>query len=307
MNNIKLSLVYGIFGLIINYLVLVYGLPYIFPKVYKYKASADKLKINKVSIPLTIGSCNFDSSKIEINTSNPDKSGYVHLPKSNNLKGGAQFSYSMWLDMKSNTPMKVSDNIIFLKGSLRKGFVTPQTSAQSDILTKCPMVKFVPKSTDIIFPELEISFNTLKHPDNSIFLDEEIFTMIQSSIGNPRWFLLSITFQDYFDFTDSEMGIQIQCFINDHLVKTQTIKNDSIRINNGNFFLTPNNDDDEGDPDSFYADLTYHNFALDVIDIQKIYENGVSNSAGCITAKKTSNDAQEKYQALGQYNYLNQI
>ena len=200
MKNIKLSLVYGIFGLIINYLVLVYGLPYIFPKVYRYKASADKLKINKVSIPLTIGSCNFDSSKIEINTSNPDKSGYVHLPKSNNLKGGAQFSYSMWIDMKSNTPMKVSDNIIFLRGSLRKGFLTPNTLSQSDILTKCPMIKFAPKSTDIIFPELEISFNTLKEPNNSVLLDEEIFTMIQSSIGNPRWFLLSITFQDYFDF-----------------------------------------------------------------------------------------------------------
>ena len=102
------------------------------------------------------------------------------------------------------------------------------------------------------------------------------------------------------------MGVQVQCYINDNLVKTQSIKNDSIKINHGNIFLTPN-EDDYGDADSFYADITYHNFALDVIDIQKIYDNGVSSNSGCVTAKTSSNELQNKYQRLGQTNYLTQI
>lgn len=299
------NIVFIIVGIIINILTLKYGMKFIFPHLTKMETITNKLQVTKQSVSLISGKCNFGSSKTEINTSNPDKPAFVWLPDSNNLKGGAQFTYSFWLNLKANTQLE--DKIIFTRGSM----VQDKTSDPPTYVSKCPMVRI--NSNSSRFPELEISYNTLGKIDNYITLTEDIFNMIVSTSRNPKWFLISMTFQDYVDFSDSEHGVQIQIFINDHLVKTEVIKNDSLKLNYGNVIITPHTNDGDmdattSDQESFYSDLVYHNYALDIIDIQNLYYKGLSDTAGCITARDTSTaNISTAYQQLSLHNNLNQI
>jgi|TARA_Y100000389_G_scaffold105527_1_gene102420 hypothetical protein len=294
-----------IVGIIINLIVLKYGMKLIFPRLTKMRKITNKLEVSKQSVQLVSGKCNFGSSKTEINTSNPEKPAFVWLPDSNNLKGGAQLSYTFWLNLKSNTQLQ--DKIIFTRGSM----IQDNTIDPPTYISKCPMVRI--NSHTSRFPELEISYNTLAKIDNYIELKEEIFNMIVSTSKNPKWFLISITFQDYIDFSDSEHGIQVQVFINDHLVKTVINKNDSLKLNYGNVIITPHTNEGEmdetsSDQESFYSDITYHNYALDILDIQNLYYQGMSNTAGCITARDTAaENISTAYQQLSLHNNLNQI
>ena len=97
--DVKSAFLYSSIAIIINYISLRYLVPFLFPEVYKYAKFKNKLLTEKVSIPLVKGACSFTSAETEVNTSNPEKSEYVYLPDSNNLKGGAQFSYSFWLKL----------------------------------------------------------------------------------------------------------------------------------------------------------------------------------------------------------------
>jgi hypothetical protein len=121
--------------------------------------------------------------------------------------------------------------------------------------------------------------------------------------------MITITFQDYVDFSNAEKGIQIQNFINDNLVSTKVIKNDTLKTNNGNVFLTPSftdNDTQEVDGESFYSDMTYFNYALDIIEIENIYKRGITDASGqCVTAKYSSKEnTKDYYHKLSMNNYL---
>ena len=303
--DIKIATVYGIIGLIIDYIVINFGIPYIFPQVTKYNMHKNKLETTIVSVPITSGSCNFDTSMVEINTTNPYSYGFVYMPLSNNMKGGAQFSYSFWLDVKSNSTA-LKNKVIFYKGLPQKALVAQTNSLPLNV---CPLVKFGDLNTNDAEHSsyLEIIFNTRNNPHEKIVLDNNVFNLTKSTNSNPRWFLVTITFQDYIDFSNAEKGIQIQSFINDNLVNTHVIKNDSLKFNKGNVFITPNMDTSNyrQSTNSYYADITYHNYALDIIDIERIYQNGVSNEYGCLTAKynKTEN-MKNAYHRLSMYNYL---
>ena len=302
-----IALLMGVIGIIINYLVINFGIPLAFPVVYKFSKMKNRLDVSNVSIPLTLGSCNFYSSSTEINTSNPFKDGFVFMPNSNNLKGGSQFSYSFWLDIKSADQNKLSNINIFMRGNknLSKGLLKDIFEEKNKYpLTVCPLVKFAKdqSSNDHL---LDIVFNTAKNPHTVVSIEHSAYNKIKSTNSNPRWFLISIVIQDYIDFSNSEKGIQIQNFINDNLVSTKIIKNDSLKLNNGNVYLTPNNEDDNDRGSSFYSDLTYYNYALDIINIQKIYDMGISDSStGCVTAKYTSNKKKDYYHTLGMSSYI---
>ena len=302
-------LLMGVTGIIISYLVINFGIPLAFPIVYKFSKMKNRLEISNVSIPLTMGSCNFDSSSTEINTSNPFKDGFVFMPNSNNLKGGSQFSYSFWLDIKSTFTSQLSDLNIFMRGNrtLDKGLINVINDNKNKYpLTVCPLVKFANFSNNNDVHLLDVVFNTAKNPHTVVSIDGDAYKKITSTNSNPRWFLITIVIQDYIDFSNAEKGIQVQNFINDNLVSTKIIKNDSLKLNNGNIYLTPNdnsNDIDRGS--SFYSDLTYYNYALDIIDIQKIYDMGISeNSTGCVTAKYTSKNKTDYYHTLGMSSYI---
>ena len=310
------SLLAGVIGIIINYTVINYGIPMVFPSVYSFNSIKHKLDISKVAVPLTIGSCNFDSSTLALNTSNPYKDGFIFMPNSNNLKGGSQFSYTFWLDIKSGYAKHLNNVNIFMRGNknIKTGVLNiDQTTSQKNTipLVVCPLVKFSKLKNDgsddrVNF--LEIFFNTLKNPHNKIVINEDVYKFITSSNSNPKWFLVTITFQDYVDFSNAEKGIQIQNYINDNLVSTKILKNDTLKTNNGNVFLTPNfnEEDTQIEGESFYSDLTYFNYALDIIEIENIYKRGINDASGqCVTAKYSSkNNTKDYYHKLSMNNYL---
>ena len=284
-------------GIIINFIVLKFGLKMMFPSVYRYKNMKDILSIPKHSVVLRNGSCQFSSSKTVINTSNPDNNGYIWLPDSNNLKGGAQFSYTFWIDLKANSTLM--DKIVFMRGSLKKDI-------DDSYITKCPLVKITNNQNPDEYPKFGIEFNTMNKMNNSISLDEDVFKMIQSAASGSRWFLITMTFQDYVDFKNSEHGIQCQIMVNDNLVKTVVFKDDALKLNHGDVIITP--DDDDIDSFSSYADLTYHNYALNIFEVQSIFTAGISDLDSCTEAKSLmSEDLQSLYQQLSTYNHLRQI
>lgn len=306
------GVIFGIVGIIIAYVMNTYGMAVIFPKLYAYNnESTNILNISKKSVPLTMGVCNFDSSTIEINTSNPRKSAYVDLPHSNNLKGGTQFSYTFWLDTKSYNSRDLNDRIIFMRGINKLDY----SVSRSLPLIICPLVKFGPylsparssNSNDFNRqPYLEVYFNTLKNPHAKISLNQSVFDFTRSTSQNPRWFLISIVFQDFVDFNNTERGIQVQSYINDNLVYTDVIKNDSLKVNQGDFFVTPSTREIEN-TNSFYADITYHNHAISVNEIDDIWRRGVTNENGaCTSAKQRSLKFvdTDQYQKLSMNNYL---
>ena len=301
-------IIFGITGIIISYIILTYGMKILFPKLHTYqKLDAQKiLSIGKTSVPLSIGMCNFDSSTIELNTSNPRKSAYIYLPQSNNLKGGAQFSYSFWLDIKSYNNSDLSNRVIFMRGvnKLMEGY------DNSLPFIACPLVKFgdlsAADSGTVSNAYLEVYFNTLKNPRAKVEFNQSVFEFTRSTNQNPRWFLITIVFQDYIDFNRAEKGIQVQSFINNNLVYTDIVKHDSLKVNNGNFYITPTINTIES-TNSFYADITYHNYALDAVEIESIYNKGVTKRQGaCTTAKhSTFKDINSNYyQKLSMNNYL---
>jgi hypothetical protein len=287
------SIGFFLVGVIINFIILKFGMKMMFPIVYRFKDMQDILSIPKHSVVLKNGACLLSTPKTIINASNPDNTGFIWLPDSNNLKGGAQFSYTFWIDLKANSTLV--DKILFLRGSLKKDI-------DGSYITKCPLVKI----TNSEYPKFNIEFNTMNKMNNMISLDEDVFKMIQSGSSGSRWFLISITFQDYIDFKNSEHGIQCQIMINDNLVKTVVFKDDALKINNGDVIITP--DDEDIDSNSSYADLTYHNYALDIFDVQSIHNKGVSDLYSCTDAKSLmTEDMQRLYQRLSTYNHLRQI
>jgi hypothetical protein len=322
--DVKYAVIYGIVALIINYICINYVVIWLFPDLKKYKQFKNKLLTEKVSVPIVKGACSFTSSEVDINTSNPKKDEYVYLPDSNNLKGGAQFSYTFWLKLNGSGMTNFSGpdtthqgKVIFMRGiyrnfgntdNKRNNEVDGATEKVSNALVKCPLIKLGPSSL------IEIEFNTIKNYNNSIKLDEEIFDMVLSGDNNTRWFLYTIVFQDYVDFNNAEKGVDVKVFINDALIKTETIRNDSLKINHGNVYLTPelwqDADTKIEDSKSMYGDVTYHNHALDIIDIQSIYDLGISNTKQCVTAKQIASLSESKkneYQRLSVYNELHQV
>ena len=312
MNDVYKGIIFGTVGIIISYIMITYGVPHVFPRLTQFQTRnaevGNILDIGKKSVPLTMGGCNFDSSVIEINTSNAFTSGYVHLPQSNNLKGGVQFSYSFWLDTKSYNLYDLRDRIIFMRGiNSRKyeGYDHP--------FIACPLVKFgnFNQANSVVKDNrnsyIDVIFNTIKKPHASVSLNQEVFDLTRSTNQNPRWFLITICFKDYIDFNQYERGIQIQSYINDNLVNTDVIKNDSLKVNNSNFYITPNEHMiDVVNTNSMYADITYYNYALSISEIEKIYKRGVIDDGACSTAKTNSirmtND--NKYQRLDANNFL---
>jgi hypothetical protein len=302
-------LIYGIIGIVIDYIVISFGIPYVFPNVYKMNLIKNRLDVTNVRVPLILGACTFDNSRV-INTSNPYKDNFIFMPHSNNMKGGSQFTYTFWLDIKSNFKTYVDDRVIFMRGlkDRKKGLIDITQSQNPLPLVACPLVKIAKNesssSSENIGPLLEIVFNTVNNPHNKVSLNEDVYKLITSTHTNRKWFLISIVFQDYMDFTSNEKGIQIQNYINDNLVSTKVIKNDSLKLNNCDVHLSPYTDTIENN-NSFYADLTYYNYALDILDIEKVYSFGVSNeSIGCLTAENTSSTQADYYNKLSMDNYL---
>ena len=308
-----------IIGLIINLIVL----PYIFSEYYdmKNKNTVDKYKKTspKESIYITKGVCNLVQGKEEIHTYDFRNSMYVDLKPSVNRIGGNQFTYSFWL--RRNRLEGLDNKILFFRGTnlkendhargelysklerqnvdtLEREVVPDERSNERFI--KCPLVRFVNNG-------LRVEFNTLKNPHMSVELDAEIFGLLKSSKKNPKYNLITISFQDNFDFGGRERGVKVEVFIDDALVKTSSFENNSLRMNNGKIILFANDISKNENTDADFAELMYHNYAMTIYDVEALYNRGFNDITCQLPDSWTDNKQRYAMAKVNLYNETQQI
>lgn len=296
MNSTKI--VYLVISISLAYLLFFVVTPWVFSDLVEYKLkNVSKTFSKQLSIELIKGICPYGNKGV-INTSLKTKANYVNVPESMNKAGGIEFSYSFWMKLMNSD----SAQILFTKGLFQEkstGFLDAvdsktaeaieHTKINQDInginheqLVKCPLVKMTPKS-------LNVSFNTLRKIHNEI--EYEYDNIIKSSQHNPRWFLFAVVFKEGAFTTDYGLktkGVIVDLYVNEQHVKSKFIENDSLKLNEGNIHVFPQAIDDA---DNMFGDLNYHNFALTVNDVEKIWKRGFKEG-GCSISGSTNLNAQ---------------
>ena len=306
-----------IVGVIVNVILLSYVVPWLFPIVTAHnKASKSIMEMGKIQIPIVEGPCPLDNTKRVLNTVNPGAQNYIFLPDSNNLIGGAQFSYTFWINLNRKNLLR-TDKIIFMRGIFSgvendqavptEGRIEGGKMDENIVLTKCPLVRFAKQSTTRngpYVPTLDIEFNTLKNPHNVIHLDEKIFDRIPSSSNDNRWYMFTMVFKDHLDARNQPVGAEVLVYLNDSLVKTHVLRDDAIKVNHGNFVILPGG---KRDIESFFANITYYNYALDIIQIQEIYNNRLDTNKYCTINSFSGMGSKATYEKLSQFAKLQKI
>lgn len=309
-----------VFGLLVNIIVI----PYIFSEYYEMKNrnKVDKYKLTsqKETTFITKGVCNLIQSKKVINTYDFRRDLYVNLKPSVNRLGGNQFTYSFWLRRSKSAGL--TNKILFFRGTeikedMNKGDIykrdttiaNPVDSIEyesedrsNDRFVKCPLVRFVDKG-------LKIEFNTVKDPHKSVTLDAEVFQLLKSSVKNPKYNLITISFQDNFDFGGRERGIKVEVFIDDALVKTSSFENNSLRMNKGSVVLFANDivQDESQTLDADFAELSYHNYAMNIHDVEALYKKGFADITCQLPDSWKNNEQRYNIEKINLYNETSQI
>lgn len=320
---------YVVVGVIIGLLINFGVVPYIFDEYYKMKnvnkTNKYKPTSDKEAIPITKGVCNIIQGKRVIDTYNRTDPMYTNLRPSVNRIGGTQFSYSFWL--RRNRDFDLNKKILFfrgseVKGNKEKGYIynenggtdgdsnheksnTKRDTAQAvadvnERFIKSPLVRFYEQG-------LQIEFNTIKDPHLFVRLNADIFKLLKSSKRHPKYNLITISFQDNFDFGGKERGIQVEVFIDDALVKTSSFENNALRMNDGPIILFPNNIEQNESIDADIANLTYHNYALTIYDIESLYNKGFANITCQLPDSWNNNNNRHTLSKINLYNETQQI
>lgn len=239
------------------------------------------LDTNKKSI-VNIISGYAESSQVSrhsYNTVNSFSAAYLPLNPSVNIKGGAQFTYSLWLYVGNPTLAAASHNPIFMRGDATKYNYTKtgadkSVQAAKDYVAMCPLLEFGSNPMDF-----NIRFNTSNNineivrlvstsSSNSIYR-QNLLNMLQS-----QWFMMTIVFEDNMPINDFENGLSVKVYINGSLYQTATFAA-MLKQNNGNFFLFPNGSVDQCKISSF----NYYNYAQGEAEIQATMGKGPSSTA----------------------------
>jgi len=293
------EIVYLVISISLSFWLFFIVTPWVFSDLAEYKLkNVSKTFSKQLSIEIVKGICPYGNKGV-INTSLKTKANYVEVPESMNKEGGIEFSYSFWMKLMNSE----SSQILFTKGLYQEktspGFLdavdgntadevehTKINKEDNDInneqLVKCPLIKMTSNS-------LNISFNTLRKIHNEI--EYEYDNIIKSSQDNPRWFLFSVVFKEGAFTTDYGLktkGIIVDLYVNEQHVKSKFIENDSLKLNEGNIHVFPQAVDDA---DNMFGDLNYHNFALTVNDVEKIWKKGFNNG-GCSMSGTTTINTQ---------------
>lgn len=227
-------------------------------------------KSNVVVFPGYVESANIVNARF--NTQNPTVPNYLTINPSMNLKGGAQFSYSMWL--KIDEPESAINKCIFLKGdpNIYPYGVSEKASGRNytvkDRTALCPMLSFGYKPM-----EFTVTFNTLNKMHEtlkieSIKSDNELYRKNLLSLFASKWFCLTIVFEDNMPINDFENGIIVKAFINDTLYQTGKYTS-TLKQNLGDLCFFP-----ESVPKCKISDFTYYNHALNDLHIKQMVAKG---------------------------------
>lgn len=298
-------------------------IPFFF-KTTQVQTPGPGVKIDTVIID---GKIIMNNSEISVDTLDPSQVEYIALPPSNNLKGGIQYSYSLWMNKNSLTS-DVAHRILTMRGLKTKaqimrlsktattnggftdgtgtydaivnanGIPNPVTEA----LVKQPLIKFGKNENEII-----VQFNTINNPSNTVVLSGDMLKILNAN----AWYMLTFTFQDGYDIDGFEDGVMFQFFINDKQMTTVTFPKDALVTNTDPFWMFPNVDGDAADKWSTLpgaiADVTYHNYAMTADDILPKVIKGFNNSSFATPGMKKTASAQSKYYSMSLNNALQNL
>lgn len=251
-------------GVIVSIIILIlnnkYYVNYFFPELVAAQSDFVYIKKNmnnKINKYLIKGKLPLSTSEIKFNTYNYKAQNYVKVPQSINVDGGAQYTYSFWLNKKPSD--EYANRIILLRGL-----------KNDEISIKSPLIKFGNNSNELV-----IQFNSTNNENNEIVLgkDTNIFDITTGDV----WYLVTVVFKDAINYrTNFENGIVVLIYLNGSLIDSgHEYKHDTLKINDGPLFILPSiNNQTHHNLNANIADLMYHNYALSQYEIEKIYKEG---------------------------------
>lgn len=215
----------------------------------------------------------------KINTTVEAKPDFVPIRPSVNLRGGSQFSYSLWLSLSSTDYVKddIQNKCIFLKGDDQKynfeiltNKITDKMGTE-DRITFCPMLCFGAHEMEFF-----VYFNTLHNMKETFEVrkyDSENSATRHNLLNlySKKWIMITIVFEDNIPINDFENGILVKFYINDLLYQTGRFAS-ALRQNNGLLYLFP----DGPIPNCRFADFVYYNYAVTEDEIKKKSDMGPS-------------------------------
>jgi hypothetical protein len=271
-----------------------------------------------VAVPID-GVLPFSYQELRIDAHNKNSDWYMYMPKSSNIKGGAQYSYSFW--MNKNKLVGVKDKVILLRGLKNvhntvtlgepRAYPSKDTltmdgthyvaQVQKEVATKSPMIKFGANEDEII-----VQFNTVGNRHNEFKITSDILNVM----GTNNWVMYTFTFEDFIAPYGFENGVVAKFFINDKEVFNKKFKYDALAINDGPLFVFPyhpnEKPEDRNKMVGSIADLKYYNYALTAEEIRDIKKKGF-NKQMYIPPHLRKELMKKKYYQLSVYNQIDQL
>lgn len=195
-------------------------------------------------------------------TINQDAASFVSMKRSFNRRGGAQFSYSFWMQVSDTSADNVANRTLVLRGDKTQYAWVLETSNNAnmtgtsfvqkpfvDVLVKCPRIMFGPT-----YGTFAVELNTLTDPSARIDITSEQDPVHDGklvpgyadpsmrhnalSLTQGKWTMYTFTFEDHVAISDFESGIMVRFYMNDALYQTSMMPG-ALRQNFGDLFLLP--------------------------------------------------------------------
>lgn len=222
-----------------------------------------------------------DSSQVAGNVYNtvvPFATNSLSLIPSANIKGGAQFTYMVWINIGTNDNSQAGKTI-FLRGDAKKyEFETTDNFTQikntsTDFVAFCPMLQFGVNNMDF-----RVRFNTANNMNQELYVstvtnDNDMYRKNLLSLFAKKWFLVTIVFEDNTPINDFENGLSVKFYINEQLYTSATYP-DMLKQNIGDFYLFP----DGALNKVMISNMYYFNYALGAKEIESFYMKGPSTT-----------------------------
>ena len=295
----------------------------------QFSATPDYVGGQTYVVPIIKGVLPMSESEIVISTTNYAAPQYIKLPPSNNVEGGAQYSYTFWINRKEMTSSAVRGKHIFMRGVNQKalvltpGKITDQTSTEDKMkigentfrvakkvdaatVVKAPLVRFGDSPTEAQ-NELVIEFNSLQDYNQVIRIKPDLYVN-----GAASWVMVTLTFQDLIDVYGNPNGVLFRAFINDTEAINGSVATDALRLTNAPIHILPQMDStDTGDRRSTLtgaiADIVYYNYALGQAEATTIYTSGFNSGAYQTPADRASANLKNQYHRLSLSSEVEQL
>lgn len=282
-------------------------------------------------VPIIKGVLPMSESEIIISTTNYAAPQYIKLPPSNNVEGGAQYSYTFWINRKEMTSSAVKGKPIFMRGVNQKALVltpgrmtdptaiaTPDKMKIGDntfnvankvntaTVVKAPLVRFGDSATEAQ-NELVVEFNSLQDYNHIIRIKPDVYVN-----GAASWVMVTLTFQDLIDVYGNPSGVLFRAFVNDTEAINGSVATDALRLTDGPIHILPQMDStDTGDRRSALtgaiADIVYYNYALGQEEVRTIYTSGFNSGAYQTPSDRASSNLKNQYYRLSLSSEVEQL